>query len=170
MNRDRTRSKGAGPSGALRVPCGVCGETVRLPMAGDGAESRCEHCGTAVDAARVHDLSGEALADALRRSPLPLLVDFHAEWCAPCKWLDPILEELAGRSRGRFVVAKVDTDEAPDAAREHRIGSVPTVILFEGGRESARSLGVEPDRLRAMVGLDEGGADPFGPRAGAPEG
>jgi thioredoxin 1 len=87
------------------------------------------------------------------RSPGPVLVDFHAEWCAPCKWLDPILEEVAPQVAGRIIVGKLDVDEAPELARRFSIRSVPCVLLFVGGKEVERSVGVEPERIRRMVGL-----------------
>lgn len=83
---------------------------------------------------------------------VPVLADFHAEWCAPCKWLDPILKELARERAGGVLVVKVDTDQAPRLAARYGIRSVPTVILFRDGEEVERSLGVEPERLRAMAG------------------
>lgn len=113
---------------------------------------------------RVHVLTGPEFEGLLRRAPFPMLVDFHADWCAPCRWLDPILPELVREGRGRVLVAKVDVDEAPEAAARYSIGSVPTVILFRNGSEEARSVGVEPERLRSMLDLPEpggpGGASP----------
>ncbi len=117
---------------------------------------------------RIHVLTGPELEGLLPRAPLPMLVDFHAEWCAPCRWLDPILSELVREGRGRVLVAKVDVDEAPEAAARYNIGSVPTVILFRNGSEEARSVGVEPKRLRSMLDRPEpGGAGGASPRKDA---
>lgn len=101
----------------------------------------------------VREVTGPEFERLIREAPVPVLVDFHASWCAPCRWLEPVLDELAREGRGRFVVAKVDVDQAPGVAERLRIASVPTVILFREGVEVGRSLGVEPKRLREMVGL-----------------
>lgn len=103
--------------------------------------------------AQVHVVPGDRFDATVLSSPVPVLVDFHAEWCAPCKWLDPILDALVQQSEGRFWIAKVDVDEAPELAARYKIGSVPTVILFKEGVEANRSVGVEPERLRAMLQL-----------------
>jgi thioredoxin 1 len=87
---------------------------------------------------------------------VPVLVDFYADWCGPCKWLNPHLEKVAREGEGRILVAKVDTDKAPELAQRYRIGSIPTVILFRNGGEVERSVGVEPERVRAMGAGDEG--------------
>ncbi len=81
----------------------------------------------------------------------PVLVDFYADWCAPCKMLAPMLDDIAAEHAGKILVAKVDTDRAPEVAQRYQIRSIPTVILFEGGEESARSVGIMPEELAAMV-------------------
>lgn len=75
------------------------------------------------------------------RSPVPVLVDFHATWCVPCKQLAPVLEELARHYAGRLKIVKMDTDEAQDTAVRYGIMSVPTLILFKGGQEAFRRTG-----------------------------
>jgi len=111
----------------------------------------CGRCGESLDYRVVHDLSEDDFRRLALEGPGPVMVDFHATWCGPCKWLDPILQELARESRRRVLIARVDVDEAPEATRSLAIGSVPTVILFQEGEEVDRSLGVEPDRLKAMI-------------------
>jgi thioredoxin 1 len=100
----------------------------------------------------VREVTGVEFERLIREARVPVLVDFHASWCAPCRWLEPILDELVRESHGRFAVAKVDVDQAPEIAARLRIASVPTVILFRDGVEVGRSLGVEPERLREMLG------------------
>jgi thioredoxin 1 len=72
---------------------------------------------------------------------VPVLVDFWAEWCAPCRAVAPILEEIAGENDGRLRVVKLNVDENPEVAKRLSILSIPTLILFAGGEEKARVVG-----------------------------
>lgn len=71
----------------------------------------------------------------------PVLIDFWAEWCAPCRAVAPILEEIAGENDGRLRVVKLNVDENPEVAKRLSILSIPTLILFVGGEEKARIIG-----------------------------
>ena len=85
------------------------------------------------------------------QSDMPVLVAFTAEWCAPCRWLYPYLDEIITAHGDEISVLRADVDRLPSVTAGYRVASVPTVILFVGGSESARSIGVEPARLRKMV-------------------
>lgn len=78
------------------------------------------------------------------KSAIPVLVDFHATWCGPCKSLAPIVDQLATEYKGRAKFAKVDIDEAPGVASSFGIMAVPTLILFKGGREVGKMTGFKP--------------------------
>ncbi|MDC0160439.1 thioredoxin [Gemmatimonadales bacterium] len=82
---------------------------------------------------------------------VPVLVDFYADWCAPCKMVAPLLDEIANREVGRMLVVKIDTDRAPDVAAKYEIRSIPTLIMFQNGDEVERSLGFEPERVLSLV-------------------
>jgi thioredoxin len=74
----------------------------------------------------------------------PILVDFWAAWCAPCRTLSPVIAELASAWKGRVTVIKINTEEKPDIARQFNINSIPTIILFKGGKEVKRISGAMP--------------------------
>ncbi len=75
---------------------------------------------------------------------LPVLVDFWATWCPPCRALAPTIDKIAQQYEGRIKVVKVDTDRAPDLSATYGVRSIPTVILFRGGKEEARWVGLRP--------------------------
>jgi thioredoxin 1 len=75
---------------------------------------------------------------------LPVLTDFWAEWCGPCKMMHPVLQDLAKEWKGRLTVIKVDTEKKPHLANRFQISAIPTMILFKGGREIHRFQGAMP--------------------------
>ncbi len=83
------------------------------------------------------------------KSDKPVLVDFSADWCAPCVHLDPIIQKIAGDYNGKAVVAHVDVDNAQRTAMKFRIMSVPTVMFFKNGEVQDQSIGLVPERILA---------------------
>jgi len=78
------------------------------------------------------------------QSKTPALIDFWAEWCAPCRAVGPVLDELAQNYQGKFTVGKVNVDEDPDLAAKFGVMNIPTLIFFKGGEEVDRVIGVQP--------------------------
>jgi thioredoxin len=84
-------------------------------------------------------------------APVPVLVDFYADWCAPCKMVAPVVDEIAQAHQGRLLVAKVDTDRAPGLSQSLGIRGIPTLIAFKDGQEAGRSVGLDPQGIRSLV-------------------
>ncbi len=95
--------------------------------------------------------SGEFRSKVLEATQ-PVLVDFFATWCGPCKMLVPVLEEIAAELAGKAVVYKVDVDQSVDVAMYHQVMSVPTLMVFKDGKVSAELVGVQPkENILAML-------------------
>jgi len=88
--------------------------------------------------------SGVDFDELVQNSPIPVLVDFWAAWCGPCQTLAPELAKLASTRGGELIIAKVDTEALPEVAARFRIQSIPTMILFRGGKEATRLSGAMP--------------------------
>lgn len=85
--------------------------------------------------------SDQTFNDEVLKSDKPVLVDFFADWCGPCRMVSPIIEELAGQYEGKVLVGKLDVDANQKVASDYRVMSIPTVILFEKGKEVSRQVG-----------------------------
>ena len=100
------------------------------------------------DTATLNVTAENFMTDVVEASAhMPVLIDFWAPWCAPCRQLMPILDRLAQEYAGRFKLAKVNTDENQQLAMRYSIFSIPTLILFQNGREAARLVGYMPQEV-----------------------
>ncbi len=89
-------------------------------------------------------VTSQDFEEKVLRSDIPVLVDFWAPWCGPCRMLAPTLEEIAAENEGKVAVAKVNIDDEMDLAARFGIASIPTMILFDKGTMAARSVGLQP--------------------------
>ena len=128
------------------VTCPSCGQTNRILFEKLTAPAQCGKCHTALEAPGTPiDIPGAAVFDALiQHSPLPVVVDFWAPWCGPCRMVAPELERVAAAHRGQWIIAKVNTDEIPELGARFGIQSIPTMAIFQGGSEIGRSIGARP--------------------------
>ena len=87
-------------------------------------------------------LNSENFEKEVLNSEKPVLVDFYADWCGPCKMMAPVVEELAGELQGKAKVGKINVDENQELAMEYNVMSIPTLVIFKEGKESKRFVGV----------------------------
>lgn len=128
------------------VPCPSCGKANRLALERVNEKARCAHCKTELpEIAAPVEVNTVPEFDALvSRTPVPILVDFWAPWCGPCKMVAPEVEKVAQSMKGRLVAAKVNTDALPELGQRFGIKSIPTLAVFSSGREVDRLSGAAP--------------------------
>jgi thioredoxin 2 len=131
------------------VQCPQCGRRNRVPAARDGVP-RCAACGAALP--WIVEASDDDFTQVAERGMHPVLVDFWAEWCAPCRQVTPVVERLGRDMAGKLKVVKVDVDHSPKTASRFGVRGVPTLLLLGEGREVDRIVGALPeDQLRTRV-------------------
>jgi thioredoxin 2 len=134
------------------VACSSCGRLNRVDLARATAGPKCGACGRPIALDHPLPLSDATFDRVVGGSDVPVLVDFYADWCGPCKIMAPVLDAVAQARAGSVLIAKLDTDRNPAVARRFQIASIPTLIVFRGGREVARELGAIPRaRLEALL-------------------
>ncbi len=102
----------------------------------------------------VIEITDDNFEAEVKNSDIPVLLDFWAEWCMPCKMLAPVIDEIAAEYAGKIKVGKLDTDNARDAALEFGISAIPTVIIFNGGEIAQRFVGLQ-QKADLAAAIDE---------------
>lgn len=141
--------------------CAFCRSLNRIDLQEARTGPRCESCSRPILIDRPVKVEAEDFEATVLEAGVPVLVDFYADWCGPCKLVVPLLDEIAAAERGRLLVVKIDSDRSVEQCQRYAIRSVPTILLFRDGEEVGRSLGFEPEVIRGFV------ADAVGAEAGA---
>ncbi len=140
----------------MNIECANCEKLNRVPAGRVSDKAKCAACKTPL-LPPTHPIavrSAEDFDELVSKSTLPVLVDFWAAWCGPCRAVAPELESLARDREGRIVVAKVDTEALPGVAGRFGIRSIPTMILFRNGAEAERLSGAMPaSQIAARLAL-----------------
>ncbi len=131
-------------SNTIHVVCAACAGINRIPADRDPRQARCGKCHEPLFNGKPTALGDEDFARFVEKNDLPVVVDFWAEWCGPCRMMAPVFEQAAGEFDGKVRLAKVDTERARGVAARFGIRSIPTLILFKHGREVSRQAGAMP--------------------------
>jgi thioredoxin 2 len=128
----------------LTVRCQFCQAWNRIDAARAADRPKCGKCSTPILLDRPLLLTDETFDRTIAESDLPVLVDFYADWCGPCKMMAPSIDELAREQIGSALIAKVDTDHNRRVGGGFNIRGIPTTIVFRNGKEAARHTGAVP--------------------------
>ena len=139
-------------SESLHIVCPHCNTVNRVPAARLEMHPNCGKCSRPVFTGHPVELTAQSFAQQVGRSDIPVLVDFWAPWCGPCKMIAPALDELAGTYAGRAKIVKVDVDQNQATALKYHVRSIPMLLLFKGGQVQATQIGaVGKGQLAQMI-------------------
>jgi thioredoxin 2 len=145
----------------VTTSCPFCETLNRIDLSRLDDGPRCASCSRPLHLDRPQTIPGESLDRIIAGAEVPLLIDFYADWCGPCRIMAPVIDAFAQQRAGEVLVGKVDTDQYPDAAVRFRVRGIPTLIVFVGGREVARKVGVVPEgELAALIESAEAALGP----------
>ena len=121
--------------------CQFCSSWNRVDVTRAADRPKCGKCGKPMLLDRPVHLDDETFSRTIAESQVPILVDFYADWCGPCKIMAPAVDQLAGNYTGRAIVAKLNTDASQRTSMAFNVRGIPTSIVFDGGKEIARQTG-----------------------------
>ena len=125
----------------MHIACAHCGSTNRVPEDRLADDPVCGRCGQGLLTGQPVELTDANFDSVTGRTELPVVIDFWATWCGPCRMMAPQFAQAAQELKGRVLFAKVDTDANPQVAARFAIRSIPTMALLQGGREVQRTAG-----------------------------
>ena len=137
----------AGTARHLTIRCQFCETWNRVDATRAVDRPKCGKCGKPMLLDRPVHLDDETFARTIAESEVPVLVDFYADWCGPCKIMAPYVDELARERQGTALIAKLDTDRSQHTASGFNIRGIPTTIVFKNGKEVARQTGAVPKKV-----------------------
>lgn len=131
----------------ITIRCQFCDTWNRIDAARAADRPKCGKCSKPMLLDRPIHLDDETFARTVAESEVPVLVDFYADWCGPCKMMAPFIDELAREKQGVALIAKLDTDRAQRSASSFNIRGIPTVIVFKDGKPAATQTGAVPKKM-----------------------
>jgi thioredoxin 2 len=137
---------------ARHIVCPHCTRVNRIPRARDARKAKCGHCHQPLFTGKPVAASAASFETHIRRNDIPVVVDFWAEWCGPCKMMVPYYERAAAELEPEFRFLKVDTEAEPQLSARYNIRSIPTLMLFRNGNVVAQQAGaMGAEALRAWL-------------------
>jgi len=134
-------SEAAQTEAARHIVCPDCLAVNRVPAAKDAGAAKCGKCKTPLFTGHAVSATAESFEKLIRQNDIPVVVDFWAEWCGPCKMMAPVYEQAAAELEPRLRFLKVDTESEPGLAAKYGIRSIPTLMVFKKGEVAAHRAG-----------------------------